>query len=247
MEISGSRRPMRPAPTSRGQACVLLVEVLAATTQQVREVFPSAGPSPCPPRVSGDPMEVMIDIAGVLDEGVISAVEQLKTKKAAFDAAAKRLEELDHTQVAKVPGSASLLPTRIADVRAAREEFDRAACDVLDAVSRAIDAAPISAPADVVGGARHEPAAEVSASAGRSSPVELEFVEHEDHTRAEVHLSLQGERWHGWGRSRRNPSDPDVPLIGEELAAARALSDLSRHLEHSAIEAVERLATAAES
>lgn len=32
------------------------------------------------------------------------------------------------------------------------------------------------------------------------------------------------------GRARRNPHDPNVPLIGEELAAARAFSDLSHRL-----------------
>jgi hypothetical protein len=32
------------------------------------------------------------------------------------------------------------------------------------------------------------------------------------------------------GRSRRNPADPSIPQIGEELAAARALHDLANHL-----------------
>ena len=32
------------------------------------------------------------------------------------------------------------------------------------------------------------------------------------------------------GHARRNPQDPNVPRIGEELATARALSDLSRKL-----------------
>ncbi|GAA4287032.1 dsRBD fold-containing protein [Georgenia daeguensis] len=35
---------------------------------------------------------------------------------------------------------------------------------------------------------------------------------------------------HGYGRARRNPEDQDVPEIGEELAAARALRDLADRL-----------------
>lgn len=34
----------------------------------------------------------------------------------------------------------------------------------------------------------------------------------------------------GAGFARRNPSDRDVPEIGDELAASRALADLSRQL-----------------
>ncbi|HEY4613835.1 MAG TPA: dsRBD fold-containing protein, partial [Citricoccus sp.] len=34
----------------------------------------------------------------------------------------------------------------------------------------------------------------------------------------------------GFGRARRNPVDRDVPEIGEELAAARALRDLADRL-----------------
>jgi hypothetical protein len=35
---------------------------------------------------------------------------------------------------------------------------------------------------------------------------------------------------HGRGTSRRNPSDESVPRIGDELATARALSDLAHQL-----------------
>lgn len=60
--------------------------------------------------------------------------------------------------------------------------------------------------------------------------VQLAFDEDGEHTRADAICVLAGRRYHGWGRARRNPSDPDVPAIGEELAAARALADLSRQL-----------------
>jgi hypothetical protein len=42
----------------------------------------------------------------------------------------------------------------------------------------------------------------------------------------------------GWGRARRNPADADQPLVGDELAAARALSDLAHHLMELAAAAI---------
>lgn len=69
--------------------------------------------------------------------------------------------------------------------------------------------------------------------------VEILFTEDESHTRADARLSTGEGELGGWGRSRRNPADPDVPQIGEELAAARALSDLAHQLLHSAANAIE--------
>ena len=60
--------------------------------------------------------------------------------------------------------------------------------------------------------------------------VEVEVVEHPGHTEARAQLDLGGELQGGWGRARRNPTDPDRPRIGDELAMARALSDLAHHL-----------------
>ncbi|WP_072691636.1 DUF1876 domain-containing protein [Rhodococcus marinonascens] len=34
----------------------------------------------------------------------------------------------------------------------------------------------------------------------------------------------------GIGRARRNPNDPEIPEVGDELATARALADLSHQL-----------------
>lgn len=70
--------------------------------------------------------------------------------------------------------------------------------------------------------------------------VEIAFSEDADRTRADAVLTVGDTRLHGWGRSRRNPSDPDVPKIGEEIAAARALADLSRQLLHEAADMIER-------
>jgi hypothetical protein len=61
--------------------------------------------------------------------------------------------------------------------------------------------------------------------------VEIEVVEHPDHTEAKARLALSDEEIRdGWGRARRNPADPDRPRLGDELATARALSDLAHHL-----------------
>jgi Domain of unknown function (DUF1876) len=71
--------------------------------------------------------------------------------------------------------------------------------------------------------------------------VEVLFTEDDDSTRADVRLSAGGQVLNGWGRARRNPVDPDVPAIGEELAAARALSDLAHQLVNKAATAVEHI------
>ncbi len=53
--------------------------------------------------------------------------------------------------------------------------------------------------------------------------------------RAEARLYGQGATvMVGEGTARRNPTDEDVPAIGDELAVARALSDLSHQLLHNA-------------
>jgi hypothetical protein len=70
--------------------------------------------------------------------------------------------------------------------------------------------------------------------------VEIVFSEDDDRTRADARLRAGQRSLTGWGRARRNPDDPDVPVIGEELAAARALSDLAHRLLHEAAEAIER-------
>jgi len=54
--------------------------------------------------------------------------------------------------------------------------------------------------------------------------------EDDDHCDMVVHLDAGDRSLSGHGRSRRNPVDPKVPQVGEELAAARALHDLANHL-----------------
>jgi Rv2632c-like len=69
--------------------------------------------------------------------------------------------------------------------------------------------------------------------------IEIEFTEDDDKTRADAFLNGAPVELRGWGRARRNPADPDMPAIGEEIAAARALADLSHHLLDEAAHRIE--------
>ena len=61
--------------------------------------------------------------------------------------------------------------------------------------------------------------------------VDIEIDEHDGRTRAVAGLgSRDGDRLVGVGLARLNPADRDVPDIGDELAVARALSDLAHNL-----------------
>jgi hypothetical protein len=72
--------------------------------------------------------------------------------------------------------------------------------------------------------------------------VRIDIDEHEGRTRAVAHLRTRDtDRLVGVGFARLNPSDPDVPEIGDELATARALSDLGHRLLSAATEDVEQL------
>ena len=69
--------------------------------------------------------------------------------------------------------------------------------------------------------------------------VEITFREDDDKTRADAVLTGRSETLRGWGRARRSPVDPDVPAVGEEIAAARALADLAHHLLDQAAHRIE--------
>jgi hypothetical protein len=61
--------------------------------------------------------------------------------------------------------------------------------------------------------------------------VRIQLTEDGDDTSARAELTADdGARLTGDGHARRNPSDPSVPVIGDELAVARALADLSEKL-----------------
>lgn len=69
--------------------------------------------------------------------------------------------------------------------------------------------------------------------------VNISFTEDEHRTRADAILELASQRFHSFGQAKRAPEDPSVPVIGQDLAAARALSDLSHQLLHAAAERIE--------
>jgi hypothetical protein len=57
------------------------------------------------------------------------------------------------------------------------------------------------------------------------------YLEERDHqTDARIRLDTRDNRIEGYGVARCHPRDRDVPEIGNELAVARALSDLAHKL-----------------
>lgn len=72
--------------------------------------------------------------------------------------------------------------------------------------------------------------------------VEIDFDEDDTHTRATARASVRGaQELTGRGDAYRNPRDESRPLIGEEVAAARALIALSTELLQSAASQIEQL------
>jgi hypothetical protein len=55
----------------------------------------------------------------------------------------------------------------------------------------------------------------------------LHLSEDDTNTTAFATLDLRGEHFEGLGKARRSPGDPLMPVIGEELAIARALHQLT--------------------
>lgn len=74
--------------------------------------------------------------------------------------------------------------------------------------------------------------------------VDVYIDEHDDQRRtvAEARLRTEGKPdLRGEGIALRNPHDRDVPEIGDELAVARALADLSRRLRETAAGDIEQI------
>jgi Domain of unknown function (DUF1876) len=69
--------------------------------------------------------------------------------------------------------------------------------------------------------------------------VSVSFTEDDERTRADAILELADQRFHGWGQAKRSPGDPNVPVVGQDLAAARALSDLGHQLVSAAATRIE--------
>jgi hypothetical protein len=72
--------------------------------------------------------------------------------------------------------------------------------------------------------------------------VEIHIDEHEGRTRASARLHNRDKTsLVGLGLARLNPADRDVPEIGDELAVARALSDLGHQLLDAAAGDIEQI------
>jgi hypothetical protein len=69
--------------------------------------------------------------------------------------------------------------------------------------------------------------------------LEIAIGENPDETEAQARLRVGDVELAGSGRARRNPHDPARPRVGEELAVARALSDLSHRLLDAAATEIE--------
>lgn len=68
----------------------------------------------------------------------------------------------------------------------------------------------------------------------------IHLSEDETTTVATAILDLRGDHFEAIGKARRNPIDPVRPLIGEELAIARALRTLEAQITESAEEKIDR-------
>lgn len=58
----------------------------------------------------------------------------------------------------------------------------------------------------------------------------IHLTEDDTETIATAQLDLRGDHFEASGRARRNPIDPPKPVIGEELAIARALAKLEERI-----------------
>lgn len=71
----------------------------------------------------------------------------------------------------------------------------------------------------------------------------IHLSEDESATSATAILDLRGDHFEATGRARRNPTDVPKPIIGEELAIARALGKLQDDLVDAAWDKIERHVT----
>ena len=68
----------------------------------------------------------------------------------------------------------------------------------------------------------------------RTATIELRLDEDGEHCEARATMRTSTGVFTGTGTARRNPKDPSVPMIGEEFAIARSLTDLAAQLEEAA-------------
>ena len=68
----------------------------------------------------------------------------------------------------------------------------------------------------------------------------IHLAEDETNTVATAVLDLRGDHFEATGSARRNPIDPVKPVIGEELAIARALRGLESQITAAAEDKIEQ-------
>ena len=73
--------------------------------------------------------------------------------------------------------------------------------------------------------------------------IHVHIDEDRDQTLAFLELNLRGDHFEATGRARRNPDDRPMPVVGEELAVARALSVLTNQVMEAAQEKIEQFLT----
>jgi Domain of unknown function (DUF1876) len=72
--------------------------------------------------------------------------------------------------------------------------------------------------------------------------IQIHFEEDDTHTHATATAQLRGEQaLTGRGDAYRHPNDRNLPVVGEEIAAARALIELTSQLLHAATAEIERV------
>lgn len=64
--------------------------------------------------------------------------------------------------------------------------------------------------------------------------IDVHIDEDDSATSVRVVLDLRGDHFEARGRARRNPGDEPMPIIGEELALARALNGLQTRIMEAA-------------
>jgi hypothetical protein len=68
----------------------------------------------------------------------------------------------------------------------------------------------------------------------------LHLSEDDTNTLAFATLDLRGDHFEALGSAKRNPIDPPMPVVGEELAIARALAVLQQKVTDAATTKIEQ-------
>jgi hypothetical protein len=90
----------------------------------------------------------------------------------------------------------------------------------------------------------HPVVGKVIAMQGTGWHVIIDFDEDDTHTHATATARVRDDRaMSARGDAYRNPKDANQPLIGEEIAAARALIELGTQLLHTAAAQIEQVTT----